>query len=61
MNSNNNYPYLRAFEETTTSIYPLGHHLDQAVLTMNAFWPIFLAFIISSEWVLVGEITFALF
>ena len=31
-----------------------------AVLTMQAFWPLFFPFIVSSKWCLFGEITFAL-
>ena len=60
MKCNSNYQCSRAFEEAMTSVDPLGEHLHYAVLTMHVFWPLFFPFIVSSQWCLFGEITFAL-
>ena len=52
---------LTGFEEATTSVDPLGEHVCiLPILTMYAFWPIFLSVIISSERALFSEITLAL-
>ena len=58
--SDSKYPCSREFEEMTTSICPLSHHLHYAVLTMQAFWPLFFAIIVSSQRVVFAEIRFVL-
>lgn len=62
MKNNKNYPCVWTLEETPTSLFVVGfcHHLNDTVLTMHAFRPVFLAVVVVSKRLIPTELTLTL-